>query len=573
MADLTESLEVYLDKAHNVVKGVTKISGEKQLVVEVGNSTIKIIEYIIRKDSIKVTGGAVLNTPPNILQNDRITDVTRLANLIKQTLEQEKIKTKEFVVSIVSKDIIIREKNIPPMMGKELKSYIKLNSHDIFPVKLENYVLSYNVLEKGASNKLMIAAVPKDMVQAYIELGKQMGIQLKGINYSGYELYNFLDFEIGVRSKSYLTLDVGAKNTNIVIISDGILKYNKIISKGLEEISKDVAQALSCSVNKAEQLKRQCNSIESSDLDNEEEKVIIECTCDCIDNVLKDLSRIIDFFNSNNPKNKVSQIYITGIIAKIKGVDAYIAKKLNLPVEVLKVFNKVTYDKKVTHLQSKQQNFINCFGAHRLEDRELFVIKEELKLNKLCFVLKKPFNVAACLGLTAILVAIGLNVYEMNNLNVKLDEHNNYLAANKDMLNLRDELYEQQEILLGKQQKLEALNPGMEKYAQVINAVEYAIDRNIITSINDKTRLHTDALVSVIKYGYKGNEITVGLRMELPLGIEEPDPRYYEYVNGVPIELIEALKQTVTADIKQDEKSITYIGASVKEFELKIIMK
>ena len=62
---------------------------------------------------------------------------------------EEKIKTKDFVISIASKEIIIREMNAPNMKEKDLKSYVEINSKDIFPVKLSNCILGYNIIEKG----------------------------------------------------------------------------------------------------------------------------------------------------------------------------------------------------------------------------------------------------------------------------------------------------------------------------------------------------------------------------------------------------------------------------------------
>lgn len=544
LKDLDMDLTVYLDKAIKVAKSVDRfINGaEKELVLEVGSNTIKLIEFAVKSNSIEVTAGAVLNTPINSIENDRLIDINTIANILAQAIEKEKIKTKELVVSIVSKDIIIREMNVPNMREKDLKNFVQINSTDIFPVKLVNYVLGYNIIEKGATNRVMIAAVPKDILNGYIELAEKLGLNLKGFNYSGYELYNFLDFEIGTIKESYLAVDLGAKNTNIVIISNGVLKFNKIIPKGSEEINRDISEELNCTVTRAEQLKRHYNTLE---IEKEipqtiEEEIVAKYTRRCIDSVLQDIVRIIEFFNSNNAQNKIAKIYIIGTAGKIKAIDEYFTRKLNLPVTSLKNLSKVNFNKGALALKPRHHNFINCFGAHCLKENKFYFIKSDLKFKKLMFFVKTKFHkLMLCVSLIICLM-LTAKITEIGKIQDKINMYNSYVAQHTDVLSLYDSIKSKEKEYDSKKSKIDGLGTGLESYINILDKTDIIINN-----------LQTDANVYISKIEFSGTSkkiLKITANIDLPEGIDEMDPNYYLYKN-LQYEIVDNLKEEIDKKI------------------------
>lgn len=541
MTDLTEVLEMCLDKVQKVAKSLDKlISGaEKKLVLEIGSHTTKIVEYIIKNNSIEVTGGAVLNTPINSISEDRLTDTNTLANMLSQTLKSEKIKTKEFVVSIASKEIIIREMNVPNMRAKELKSFVQINSKDIFPVKLSNYVLGYNMIGKEKSNRVMIAAIPKDIILTYLDLSEKLGLNLTGINYSGYELYNFLDFEIDAENESYLAVDIGARNTNIVIISNGVQKFNKIIPKGSEETSRYISEELNCTPTKAEQLKRQYNTVEffEENEENSESNIVVKYTRRCMDNIMQDVLRIMEFFNSNNPKNKISKVYIIGTAGKIKGVEEYFGKKLNIDIKALKILNKVEFSKSALKLKARQHNFINCFGSYNLKNREFYIIKGDLKFRKMSILLKAKFHKIMICMLLVVGVIIGFKINSLNSLTNDTLMYNQYIQANSGLMSLQREIDSKKLEVNAKKTDIENLEAGLETHIGILNSVEEAVNGIV-----------TDAKVSITKYRLSKGKLEIRGKIELPLEVD-PLNIGYEYMN-IPYELEKSVKEKITNDIK-----------------------
>ena len=120
---------------------------EKQLVLEVGNQATKMIEYVVKKNEINVVNGFVTNTPNNSIKKDRLINVDALVKTLNQSIKVAKIKTKEFVVSITSREIITREMPVHKMSDKDLENFVKFNASDIFPINIKDYILGFNINE------------------------------------------------------------------------------------------------------------------------------------------------------------------------------------------------------------------------------------------------------------------------------------------------------------------------------------------------------------------------------------------------------------------------------------------
>lgn len=495
MKDSAEFMDTLVDKLKQAGSAVDKIlnGAEKQLVLEVGNHATKMVEYVVKKNVIQVVNGFVINTPINVIENDRIVEINVLTNALRQAINQAKIRTKEFTVSIVSKDIIIREMDIPKMQDKDLRSFVQINSRDIFPVNLSNYILGYSMIEKGEKNRIMIAAIPKSIVSSYIDLGDKLGLTLKGINYSGYELYNFLNYEILRTSEAYLAVDIGARNTNAIVISNGILKFNKIIPKGFGETTQYIAEELNCTVSKAEQLKRQYNAIDIPEnlKPDDEEYIVVKYTKRAVDNVMQDIARVIEFYNSNNPKNKINKIYIIGMVGKLKGVEDYFYKKVGIKTKALRVLQKIDFNKNSMHLKARQLNFINCLGAAKLQDRNFVFLKDDLKIQGRSFVTTPKFHkLMACLIALTVFYLVTIK-FSTDELNKKIDTYNEFISSKSDLITLQNQVSAKESELKNATDVIEKIGYGAENSLEAMRIFEDSADET-----------SNGAIINVLRYKF-----------------------------------------------------------------------
>jgi type IV pilus assembly protein PilM len=507
---------------------------DKKIILEIGNHNIKLIE-IQKAEKIEVSKGFIISTPENAIEEDRIIDISSLAKVIKGKIKEEKIFTRELTVSVASKEIITREISLPYMRKDDLNNVIKMNSEDLFPVKLENYSLGYSIIEEytekeGILNRILVAAIPKEIIVPYIELAQQLKLSLKGFNFSGYELYNFMDFELENKEDNYVVIDIGSKNTNFIIVSNGVLKFNRVIKIGSEKVTELIAKKLNCDYVKAEKLKRQYNSViilgnlES----NSEVYIVAKMMQKVIEEIIQELSRIVEFYNSNNVKQKVNKIYVTGLPSRVSGIEEYIENITGMSVKRIRDLSKVSFNAKARALKGKQLTLVNCLGTEQLTNRKFVFLKGDLKLTNFLLILDPKFyKVGICIILLVLLFASAIN-FNIFLINKEADKYDSFLRSKVAISKLQNEINATTTSINKKKQVINSIENGAENIGDKLGIID-----NVIADMSNK------AVIEINKYNVKSTNI---VEIKCSAKISKNAPNDYIIYNA-PFDFADKLRE------------------------------
>lgn len=460
------------------------LNGSQQyLTLDIGSHAIKMVEYSVDENKIHVVNGFIVPTPSDSVLNGKIIDMDKIVEIIKPKIKNAKIVTKRLSISVESDEIISREMLIPKLKENEYNSFITANSADIFPMNLTSYSLGYSIIEeycdKGVDmNRIMIVAIPKEIVQKYIELATILKLNLENVIYSGYELYNFIDFEIPPTEEGYAVIDFGAKTTNLIVMSKKVLRFNRVISKGSDNITQKISKELECNLVKAEQLKKQYNSVIILGKLKKDADVykVAKITQDVISDVIQDALRIIEFYNINNAKNKILKIYLTGLGSKISGIEEYVEGLVGIPVIRIKSFNNVVFEGEARRLRNRQLTLINCLGSNALKQNSFNFIKGDLKFSTVNLFKSLLFYECVACGVLIVLfiaAAINLNIFLVNQ---KTKEYNSFIASNYEITKVQDEIAKEKLKINNTNQILNRIGVGAEVHRDKLENIEKVID-------------------------------------------------------------------------------------------------
>lgn len=457
-----------LDKA---IKGK-----EKYLVLEIGNYNTKMIEVEPLPGKIAVNKGFIVATPEGTIVDDVVVSSDELIRLLKEKIQEEKITSRFVTISLSSKDIVTRELSVPKMNNRDMISFIKVNAKDLFPVNLEEYTLGYVSLSKEDKKKLLIIAIPNEIIEPYIDMTQKLGLVLKSINFSGFELYNLIDFELGREAGTYAVIDLGSKNTNFIIVSRGNLMYNRVLKIGSDDVTKAIAEKFKCTLTKAEKIKRDYNSVitEGSLKPTDDVYVVANLFKDVLGSMLSDISNLIEFFNTNHPKSTVSKVYIIGLATKISGISEYVESVLGIETEKIKEFERVIFDEKAKQVKRRQVTLENCLGAVGIDEKKVHLIKGNLKLADI-YQNISPFAYKVGIAIGCLMVLVLAIIYYLT-FTVQTDKVEYDIKINqlKTVANLQGELNLATSNLNQSKQMIESIPEGIENKLELIELVEEA---------------------------------------------------------------------------------------------------
>lgn len=332
---------------------------KKYLAIDVGNKKTKIVLGGIEKDKIVVDNYFIADTPSGIMDDGKIINLNGLVALLKDSFKKGKIKGKHLVLSITGTGIITRDIQLPKSTDEEIEKLLEFEAQQYFPVELENYVLDFKVLEEmesanGIYNRILLVAVPVNQVEEYMKLSKKLKKEVEAIDIPANNILKVLfqgNYVEGKNSeeelpKEFAVLDIGAKTTGVYIFSSGKLKFSRILLNGSSDFDDLIASQLNVDFVKAEEIKIMAGNLLSDEdsLNSDSKDVeISNLLRPAVNNLMNDINRFLDFYNSRSTGNRVEKIFLCGGGSKIKGMDVYFRNYFNVPVEYLDPRKNVVY--------------------------------------------------------------------------------------------------------------------------------------------------------------------------------------------------------------------------------------
>jgi len=361
---------------------------KRRLVLEVGSHFVKMAEFLCSKNHIKLVKGFTVKLPEGIVKKDIIVDIDKLVDLLMPIIKERKFSIQELEVVISSKSIITRETILPKAKRTELDGVVHTNIDELFPVNTSEYTFGYRILEEVRERgtdmyKVLIVATPTDIISPYLVLAKRLKLKLKLIDFAGNSLYKLAKYELDYRhveEKNVAVIDIGAKKTDLIIMSNNVLKLNRIVDKGSDTINQIIMKRLDCDYDRSEKLKKEFNSIilEGEIGPNDEGYIVGLCIQEGLKKITSEINKLIEFHNAYNKGKEIEHIYLVGEGSLVYGLNDYITELTGIPSERLKDIKVVELEKQTTKYRRKKMTFENVAGA-AIDDGDKFnLLAEEL---------------------------------------------------------------------------------------------------------------------------------------------------------------------------------------------------
>ncbi len=241
-------------------------SKQSYLGIDIGSAGIKLVELMNEKGRARLITYAYAELPVTSLDEALDSGLSTVASFIKQMVKQARCTTKVTVAALPISAVFSSILSVPATNEKELKEAINWQAKKLIPVPLEEIVLDSKTVDtdKGAPEgkkmtRVLLTGAPKSLVQKYLTLVKQSGLDLISLETETFAQIRAL---IGKDRFNIMLIDIGAMRTNISVIEKGIPFLNRSIATGGIAITHTVAKTLGVTFEQAENLKRDIRSLQ-----------------------------------------------------------------------------------------------------------------------------------------------------------------------------------------------------------------------------------------------------------------------------------------------------------------------
>lgn len=356
------------------------------LCIEIGNRMTHVVETDFKVKEPKIYKSFSFQTPDNLFKEETLADVLPFKERLDAGLEEHKIKTRKAVFVLASSRIASRDVVIPHVKENRIRTLLYANSAEYFPVDLEKYQLSYRLLdeveEEGEQKyKLMVLAVPNEMIDAYKSLAKVCLLTLVDLDYIGNAATQLL--EKNIKNDLYAAVRLEEDITMITIVRENKIELQRTFPYGIA----DVIQAVQKSGHFGEDIDfyETLEKMRKENVLSLEEEEIQEDITEGFRAITGNVSRVMNFYSSNHAGAEMENIVLYGTGADICGMEQYLSDELSIPVSGESLREALPQEKGNTG-DYYPLMYLTCVGAavnpmkFRLEDeKEVAEKKKEHK--------------------------------------------------------------------------------------------------------------------------------------------------------------------------------------------------
>ena len=351
-------------------KTVTKVVKKNRVSIDIGSSSIKIVEGMYDGKFVNIKNIVIIPTPDNSYQDGNFTDFASLNNAINNALVDNNIDTKDIIYTIESQSIITREVKLPSVTEKDIKQMMQFQVEEYFPVNLEEYIMQSKIVDETNTNEkkestLSVSIVPKIMCEEYLKLTRSLMLKPIALDMNDNSIYKLLSesMKLGeeiedLYNKTIAILDIGYDHKNIVIMEKGIFKLRRLVEGGGGVIDQRIADALDITEAEAEKMKLEMWSVLSendTEPEFEEMKQIIQTS---LSELSGEIERIFRYNTGRTAGHQIQQIYIYGGTSNMIDIDKYIETTFNIPTLKLNQLNNIKLNTKL-----EDANIMECANA------------------------------------------------------------------------------------------------------------------------------------------------------------------------------------------------------------------
>ena len=403
---------LFLNRIDNVF---TKLNAKSKLVIEIGQSDIRVMHLIKVKNKYNIGYWAVESLSQADFQNPE-TIILALRNLIDKKL----IKSSEVVLSLYGPEVVIRTLTVPKLEGKELRDAIYWKNKKDLPNLSDDALWDYEIIGEIEEDKKRVYSVLSIIaydafVRKYLNLLSELNIYPRLILTKPISLHSALShltYDWAVEEKTTVFAEIGKETTLLNFYRNGKLEFVRSIMLGSNKIDNALDKPIKL---KDKHIKLHPDKI---DIYKQKHGILLELLkgdtsrsffpynqlFEFIKPILQmfvsELKRSFTFYLNSYNHDQIDLLFISGGGTKLKNIDRFLEMQLDVPVYAI----APSFPSIVQGSYKPGYEYTACFGAAVRKEKSFNFIPKDIKTENKYRQVQDTLKIAVVLIFTIILV-------------------------------------------------------------------------------------------------------------------------------------------------------------------------
>jgi type IV pilus assembly protein PilM len=320
------------------------------LGIDIGAATVKAVRLERRGAGLQVTGAVKLTTAD--VPEEQYNIDPEVASELARHLAGAGIRTKRAAVGVSGKDLIMRYVEVPPVPQWRLKMIMDFEIGEMAGRAGGDVTSDFRLLDLApneAGNLIVLVALAKNAyLERRIDILNRVRIGAYDMLPSSLALHKAFQLQgTPPPGETTLVVDVGARNTEMVIQRDGVLLFARNVSSGGNLFTAAVSEALRVPLPEAEKIKCKHGAVTKTAIlkaTNIDTEAVYEALSGVASQFTALIRSSVQFCKSQTKLKNLTldRILLSGGGSRLRGMKDHLASAFRIPVEVLQPFGDLT---------------------------------------------------------------------------------------------------------------------------------------------------------------------------------------------------------------------------------------
>ena len=305
----------------------------KSIGLDIGLTKIKAISLSRLNNNLHLDAFAAESTPPKGMLSEASADEEEIAQVLKKTVDNLKVNSKNVNIALPDSQVYTKVIEMPPLTDKELSLAIYWEAERHIPVALSTITLVWNVLKRPSNSfpsekmQVLMVGAPTTLINKYQKVIQMAGLSINSIETETLAIVRALAPN---SLPPTIIVSIGAINTSLAIIRDGILVLTYSIQTGGNAITRSIEADFGLTPSQSEEYKKTYGFSKT-----DAGKKIGKSTEPILSSILLEIKKALAFYSQKYKDDAIiQQVLLSGGTAKLPGIDLFFAENLGIETVV-----------------------------------------------------------------------------------------------------------------------------------------------------------------------------------------------------------------------------------------------
>ncbi len=314
---------------------------KKVLGLDIGSSQTKIVELSAGKNK-KLLNFGISKVLPDAIVEGEIIDREAVLDSIRTLIETKGFSTKDVVLGIAGRDVIIKRITMDRMSEADTREQIKWEAEQYVPFDINEVTLDFDVVNPNFGEnqqEVILVAAKNELINNLASLLKDLNLTPIIIDTTAFSIQHVYEHNYEVVPDEIICLmHIGAGMTVINVIKGGSSLSARDVYYGVNAYISKLQKEVGFNYEDA------ANAAKGT--------VPVGVSQDSIQGVFESfvsdlgthIERSLQFLSTVTGEEKVSRMYLSGGGSSIPNLLDYLKRRFGIPIEILNPFKNINYD-------------------------------------------------------------------------------------------------------------------------------------------------------------------------------------------------------------------------------------